>query len=223
MFCHLEPREKQLRWRTAETMPWYWLQSKHWGILLSDRDMSGAYTTRWLQGIQECKLSEPVSSVPPWLLLQFLSPGFCFEFLPWLPPVILCDVTVVKQNKPFPPQITFGHGVSLQQKTLTQKLVPGPWTMADRLDHAVLGTIAEGHWHLKLGKPLNAQNLTGCCGRLGNGDVVEMQTNEAWLVTFLEETRSGPFVRYFVMRRCGFSSAGAEKLAVTNKIPASLA
>lgn len=39
---------------------------------------------RWSLVAKECKLSKPVSSLSPWLQLQFLTPGSCLELLPWV-------------------------------------------------------------------------------------------------------------------------------------------
>jgi hypothetical protein len=56
-----------------------------------------------------------VSSVPPWYLLQFLLPSSCF-LVPALTSFYMGLLyRTIYGNKPFPPQVAFGHGVLLQQ------------------------------------------------------------------------------------------------------------
>lgn len=47
--------------------------------------------------------SRPVSSIPPWPLLQFLPPGFWFEFQLWLPSMMGCDVELQTEINSFLP------------------------------------------------------------------------------------------------------------------------
>ncbi|EGW13404.1 hypothetical protein I79_023258 [Cricetulus griseus] len=60
--------------------------------------------------------SSPVSSTPPWPLNQLLLPGSftaCVPALTSFDDKLCCGS--VSQNKPFPPQLAFGHSVSSQQ------------------------------------------------------------------------------------------------------------
>ena len=52
--------------------------------------------------------SQPASSGPSWLLLQFLHPGSLASLSDELN-------STARQSKPFLPQVAFGHGVLSQQ------------------------------------------------------------------------------------------------------------
>lgn len=52
--------------------------------------------------------SKPVSSIPSWLLLQFLP---CFHS------AMDCDLAAVSWNKPFPPQVLMSHHSNRNTKT----------------------------------------------------------------------------------------------------------
>lgn len=61
----------------------------------------------------EQAISKPVNNIPPWTLHQLLPPGSYPVFV--LASLSELWLRVCKTNKPFPPQVTVGHGVSSQQ------------------------------------------------------------------------------------------------------------
>ena len=64
--------------------------------------------------------NKPVSTLPPWALLQFLHLGSHLEFLPWLPFRKDGDQEY-KQNRTFPVQVSCGHCVYHNRKNLQHK------------------------------------------------------------------------------------------------------
>lgn len=60
---------------------------------------------------KQARDSRQVSSIPPWSLHQFTPPGSCFACVPALTSLSagLFPGSII-WNKPFPPQVNFGHG-----------------------------------------------------------------------------------------------------------------
>ena len=61
---------------------------------------------------EQARGSKPVSRPPPWPLHQLLPPGSCPAWVPVL--TSFRAMLTCKFNKPFFPNLLFGHGVSLQ-------------------------------------------------------------------------------------------------------------
>lgn len=62
------------------------------------RQMSLTWTKKRAEQVRE---SQPLSSVPLWLLLWSLSPGSFLEFLPLLPIAMVCDLGAIRRNTNF--------------------------------------------------------------------------------------------------------------------------
>lgn len=66
------------------------------------------------QQAEQALKSKPVSTTPPWPLLQSLPPAFCFKFRSWLPSIIDCKPGNESGVSPFFLQVALDHGVSSQ-------------------------------------------------------------------------------------------------------------
>jgi len=110
---------------------------------------------------EQAMRNRPVSSTPPWPLLQFLPPDSCLELLPWLPSVEECSLRVVTWNTFFPKMLLVAM-CSTAKETKTDVHV-GKW---EKVLQAVYG-MNPGMWHPRKEKNviITALFLCGVAGR----------------------------------------------------------
>lgn len=106
---------------TDSTFSWLKIDGEDWRSLWVSPPMD-----RWSWvGIWEKKLSkrgeQTHSIITQRLLFHFLYSGSCFEFFPWLPSGVDCDIRIIGRNKPFPFQAAFYCGVLAKRSKQTSK------------------------------------------------------------------------------------------------------